>query len=182
MQPAPASGSRSVGSHRPAIRAEDPTDTILRQADASDTERDARFEQALDLLATLYSAALRLTCDRADAKDLVQEAYVNAYAFFHEFGEGADLKAWLHRILADTFINSSRKRRRERQCGETEQVDDWRLAPADQPYGPAIPRSTQAQALDHLVGSDVVAALQALPEHHRIAVCLACASSSQRPH
>src|SRR5207247_3018615 len=94
--------------------------------------RRARFERdALPYLDQLYAAALRMTRNPADAEDLVQETYVKAFAAFHQFTEGTNLKAWLYRILTNTFINSYRKRQREPQQSASEDVEDWQLAPAE---------------------------------------------------
>src|SRR3954454_16500781 len=77
-------------------------------------ERGARFERdALPYLDQLYAAALRMTRNPADAEDLVQETFVKAFAAFHQFQEGTNLKAWLYRILTNTFINSYRRRQRQ---------------------------------------------------------------------
>jgi RNA polymerase sigma-70 factor (ECF subfamily) len=76
----------------------------------TEAERSLRFERdALNYLDQMYSAALRMTRNPADAEDLVQEMYAKAYASFHQFREGTNLKAWLYRILTNTFINSYRK-------------------------------------------------------------------------
>src|SRR5262249_46331731 len=75
-------------------------------------DRDERFERdVVPVLGQLYMAALRMTRNPTDAEDLVQETSVKAYAAFHQFRPGTNLKAWLHRILANTFINGYRKRR-----------------------------------------------------------------------
>jgi RNA polymerase sigma-70 factor (ECF subfamily) len=77
-------------------------------------ERAARFERdALPYLDQLYGAALRMTRNPTDAEDLVQEAYAKAFAAFHQYRDGTNLKAWLYRILTNTFINSYRKKQRE---------------------------------------------------------------------
>src|ERR671938_1485407 len=95
-------------------------------------DRTARFERdALPFLDQLYSAALRMTRNPADAEDLVQETYVKAFAAFHQFQEGTNLKAWLYRILTNTFINSYRKRQRQPQQANTDTVEDWQLAAAE---------------------------------------------------
>ncbi|HEY7101632.1 MAG TPA: sigma-70 family RNA polymerase sigma factor, partial [Mycobacteriales bacterium] len=79
-------------------------------------QRRARFERdALPFLDQLYAAAMRMTRNPADAEDLVQETFVKAFAAFHQFQEGTNLKAWLYRILTNTFINSYRKRQRQPQ-------------------------------------------------------------------
>ncbi|GAA4950189.1 sigma-70 family RNA polymerase sigma factor [Yinghuangia aomiensis] len=136
-------------------------------------QRDARFERdALPYLDQLYSAALRMTRNPADAEDLVQETFAKAYGSFHQFREGTNLKAWLYRILTNTFINSYRKKQREPQQSATEEIEDWQLARAESHMSTGL-RSAEAQALDRLPDSDVKEALQAIPEEFRIAVYLA---------
>jgi RNA polymerase sigma-70 factor (ECF subfamily) len=139
----------------------------------SGAERSARFERdALEYLDQMYSAALRMTRNPADAEDLVQETYAKAYASFHQFREGTNLKAWLYRILTNTFINSYRKKQREPQRSAAEEIEDWQLARAESHMSTGL-RSAESQALDHLPDSDVKEALQAIPEEFRIAVYLA---------
>ncbi|CAG6395790.1 RNA polymerase sigma factor [Actinacidiphila cocklensis] len=139
----------------------------------SSTERTERFERdALGFLDQMYSAALRMTRNPADAEDLVQETYAKAYASFHQFREGTNLKAWLYRILTNSFINSYRKKQREPLRSGSEDIEDWQLARAESHMSTGL-RSAEAQALDHLPDSDVKAALQAIPEEFRIAVYLA---------
>ncbi|WP_372444707.1 sigma-70 family RNA polymerase sigma factor [Streptomyces coffeae] len=136
-------------------------------------ERNARFERdALTFLDQMYSAALRMTRNPADAEDLVQETYAKAYGSFHQFREGTNLKAWLYRILTNTFINSYRKKQREPQRSAAEEIEDWQLARAESHMSTGL-RSAESQALDHLPDSDVKEALQAIPEEFRIAVYLA---------
>ena len=125
-----------------------------------------------DFLDQMYSAALRMTRNPADAEDLVQETYAKAYASFHQFREGTNLKAWLYRILTNTFINSYRKKQREPQRSAAEEIEDWQLARAESHMSTGL-RSAESQALDHLPDSDVKQALQAIPEEFRIAVYLA---------
>src|SRR5437870_8851117 len=96
------------------------------ESDARDLE--ARFEaEALPLLSGMNSAAFRLTRNAADAEDLVQETFLRAYRGFHQFQPGTNLKAWLYRILTNTFINNYRKRQREPQTVSDEDVEDWYL-------------------------------------------------------
>ena len=136
-------------------------------------ERQARFERdALPFLDQLYAAALRMTRNQADAEDLVQETFVKAFAAFHQFTEGTNLKAWLYRILTNTFINTYRKKQREPQQAAGEDVEDWQLARAESHTSSGL-RSAEAEALDHLPDSDVKEALQSIPEDFRMAVYLA---------
>jgi RNA polymerase sigma-70 factor (ECF subfamily) len=145
-----------------------------RAAEAeSRAERDARFERdALPYLDQLYPAALRMTRNPADAEDLVQETFVKAYSAFHQFAEGTNLKAWLYRILTNTYINSYRKKQRQPQQYPTEQVQDWQLYAAEEHTSSGL-RSAEIEALDHLPDSDIKEALQQLPEDFRLAVYLA---------
>src|SRR6266576_1512407 len=102
---------------------------VGRVAEETAEARRARFERdALPFLDQLYAAALRMTRNPADAEDLVQETFVKAFAAFHQFEEGTNLKAWLYRILTNTFINSYRKRQREPQQSASEDIEDWQLA------------------------------------------------------
>jgi RNA polymerase sigma-70 factor, ECF subfamily len=135
--------------------------------------RRARFERdALPFLDQLYAAAMRMTRNPSDAEDLVQETYVKAFAAFHQFTEGTNLKAWLYRILTNTFINNYRKKQRQPQESGNEDVEDWQLARAESHTSSGL-RSAEMEALDHLPDSDVKDALQALPEDFRLAVYLA---------
>ena len=147
-----------------------------RSADThTDETRDlgALFEeQALPFIDQLYAAALRMTKNPADAQDLVQETFVKAYAAFASFKQGTNLKAWLYRILTNTFINLYRKQQRQPKQSSDEGVEDWQLARAESHTSTGL-RSAEAEALDHLPDSDVKDALQQLPEDFRIAVYLA---------
>src|SRR6476661_8290028 len=98
-----------------------PSETAVETAD----ERALRFERdALPFIDQLYSAAMRMTRNPSDAEDLVQETFAKAYASFHQFKEGTNLKAWLYRILTNTFINNYRKKQREPQRSGTEEIED----------------------------------------------------------
>nr|NLD39964.1 sigma-70 family RNA polymerase sigma factor [Actinomycetales bacterium] len=134
--------------------------------------RDLFEEQAMPFLDQLYGAALRMTRNPADAEDLVQEAYAKAFAAFHQFRQGTNLKAWLYRILTNTYINQYRKAQREPRRTDDEQVEDWQLAEAAN-HSPVGLRSAETEALDALPDSTVKDALAALPEDFRIAVYLA---------
>jgi RNA polymerase sigma-70 factor (ECF subfamily) len=142
-------------------------------AEETAEQRRARFERdALPFLDQLYAAAMRMTRNPADAEDLVQETYVKAFAAFHQFQEGTNLKAWLYRILTNTFINSYRKRQRQPQQANTDAVEDWQLASAESHSSTGL-RSAETEALERLPDSDVKEALQRLPEEFRLAVYLA---------
>jgi len=136
-------------------------------------QRSRRFEEdVLPYLDQLYAAGMRMTRNPADAEDLVQETFAKAYASFHQFQAGTNLKAWLFRILTNTFINSYRKRQREPQRSGTEEIEDWQLARAASHSSSGL-KSAETEALERLPDSDIKAALQALPEDFRLAVYLA---------
>src|ERR687888_1208370 len=95
-------------------------------------DRAGFADQAMDLMPSLYAAALRMTRNPSDAEDLVQETYLRAYRGFGGFQEGTNLKAWMYRILTNTFINSYRKRQREPVTVLEEEIPDWYLYGTDQ--------------------------------------------------
>jgi RNA polymerase sigma-70 factor (ECF subfamily) len=133
----------------------------------------ARFERdAMPLIDQLYAAALRMTRNPADAEDLLQEAYLKAYAAFSSFADGTNLKAWLYRILTNTYINGYRKKQRQPVQSPTDEITDWQLAQAESHTSSGL-RSAEVEAMDRLPDDDVKAALQQLPEEFRLAVYLA---------
>ena len=134
----------------------------------------ARFsELAMEHMPALYSAALRLTRNPADAEDLVQETYLRAYRGFPSFTEGTNLRAWLYRILTNTYINSYRAAKRRPEIADVEDVEDLylyrRLASPDGAHN----RSAEEEALANFTDDEVKAAIESLPEAFRIAVLLA---------
>ncbi len=135
-------------------------------------ERKAAFERdVVPVMGQLYPAALRMTRNASDAEDLVQETIAKAYAAYHQFRPGTNLRAWLNRILANTFINGYRKRRREPAAAVgADFQEDWQVG-ADPLSPPA--RSAEAEALDRLADSDILRALHDLPEEFRVAIYLA---------
>ncbi len=146
-------------------------DYATQPATDSPDRRRARFEQdAIPYMRRLYPTALRLTRNHCDAEDLIQETFAKAYLAFHQFAEGTNLKAWLHRILVTTFYSSCRKREREPNHVLAAEIRDTgdshdRLSQA--------PRSAELEALDNLGDSSVMQALGDLPESFKAAVYLA---------
>lgn len=134
--------------------------------------RDLFEEQALPFMDQLYAAAMRMTRNPADAADLVQETFVKAFAAFGQFQQGTNLKAWLYRILTNTFINSYRKNQRNPYQGTIDELEDWQLGGAVSATS-TITRSAEAEAIDHLPDSAVKDALQSIPEDFRLAVYFA---------
>jgi RNA polymerase sigma-70 factor, ECF subfamily len=178
-------GSTAMSQNLPLDPPDEPVDEHVDEEAAADevgedtdrapegedpTARAARFEaDALQFLDQLYSAALRMTRNPADAEDLVQETFTKAFAAFHQYKPGTNLKAWLYRILTNTFINSYRKKQREPQQSQTEEVEDWQIARAASHTSQGL-RSAEAEALDRLPDSDVKRALAELPEDRRMVV------------
>ena len=141
-----------------------------RPHEETDAELTARFERdAIPLLDQLYGGALRMTRNPADAEDLLQETMVKAYAGFRSFREGTNLKAWLYRILTNTYINSYRKKQRQPAEYPTEEITDWQLA-ANAEHTSTGLRSAEVEALEALPDTEIKEALQALPEEFRMAV------------
>ncbi|MEJ5945267.1 sigma-70 family RNA polymerase sigma factor [Pseudokineococcus basanitobsidens] len=170
--PAPGSASGTTAAE-PVAPIEVGEDTERAPAEETQAQRVARFEaEALQHLDQLYSAAMRMTRNPADAEDLVQEAFTKAFASFHQYRPGTNLKAWLYRILTNTYINTYRKKQRQPQQSHSEDVEDWQLARAESHSSSGL-RSAETDALDHLPDSDVKQALQQIPEDFRIAVYLA---------
>jgi len=159
IAPAPATPARPGGLPGPA--AETPR------------QRAGRFErEVFRYRAQLYSVALRLTRSRADADDLVQETFTRAYASFGRFEPGTNARAWLFRILTNTFISGCRKRQHEPRLAPTSDLQDWQFARAayPPPYGL---RSADTEVLDKLPDPRLQRALHQLPGQLRTAVYLA---------
>ncbi len=136
-------------------------------------EERRRFqEDALPLLDSLYAAALRMTRNPADAEDLVQETMLRAYRAFDRFEAGTNLKAWLFRILTNAYINVYRKKQREPQKLSSEEVEDFDLYQELKNHDPQFTKSPETIVLDSVVDSDIIEALDDLPEQFRLAVVL----------
>ncbi|WP_280801193.1 sigma-70 family RNA polymerase sigma factor [Aurantimicrobium minutum] len=128
-------------------------------------------EQAMEHIDKLYAHAMRKTGNRVDANDLVQETYLKAFAAFDQFQQGTNIKAWLHRILENTYINQYRKLQNQPYYSPLEELEDWQLGDAESRTATSS-RSAEAEAIDHLPASAVKDALQAIPEDFRAAVYL----------
>lgn len=139
-----------------------PSPEVLRQRFA---------DEALPYLDQLYGAALRMTRHPSDAEDLVQETFTKAFGSFEQFKPGTNLKAWLYRILTNTYINSYRKKQRGPQFSATDTVEDWQLAQAAE-HDPVGLRSAESEALAAMPSGQVRNALAELPEDYRLAVYL----------
>ena len=149
-------------------------DELIRaDAHETDQERAARFEKdALPYLDQLYGAAMRLTRNPQDAEDLLQDTYTKAFAAFHQYKPGTNLKAWLYRILNNTFISNYRKAQRRPKEADSADVEDWQEYKAASHHSTGMP-SAEVQALENLPDSEIRDALDALPSDQREAVYLA---------
>jgi RNA polymerase sigma-70 factor (TIGR02947 family) len=133
----------------------------------------AQFESAvIPLLEPLYRQALRMTSNRVDAEDLVQETVLNAYAGLRAFEPGTNLKAWLRRIMINTYISSYRRQKRRPALHPTDEITDRQLL-ATAPRTPGGLRSAEDQALEMLPDPYLKAAMMHLPEQFRIVVYFA---------
>ncbi len=136
-------------------------------------ELESRFARdALPFLDQLYGAAMKMTRNPQDAQDLVQETFAKAFASFATFTEGTNLKAWLYRIMTNSYINVYRKRQREPHLGAVDELEDWQLGGAESTTAMSS-RSAEAEAIDRTPSGVVTEALNALPEDFRIVVYLA---------
>ena len=145
----------------------------LGAAPETPAQRAVRFERdALPQLEQLYRAALRMTRNIPDAEDLIQETFTRALASFAQFEPGTNLRAWLYRILTNTFITTYRKRQREPRQVLTNEIQDWQLARAECQPSSGL-KSAETEVLEHLPDSRVKRALHELPEDFRTVVFLA---------
>ncbi|QYC44532.1 ECF RNA polymerase sigma factor SigR [Nonomuraea coxensis DSM 45129] len=139
----------------------------------TDEQRQDWFERdVVPVTSQLFASAMRLTRNAADAEDLVQETVAKAYTSYHQFREGTNLKAWLHRILTNNFINDYRKKQRSPKLSAAEEIEDWQLHAAESHSSTGL-RSAETEALDRLPDNVVMNALRSLPEDFRVAVYLA---------
>jgi RNA polymerase sigma-70 factor (ECF subfamily) len=131
-------------------------------------------DDATPLMSSLYSAALRMTRNPADAEDLVQETYLKAYRAYERFEAGTNLKAWMYRILTNTYINSYRKKQRRPDETDLDDVEDLYLyRRVGGLEGSILGRSAEDELMDLFGEAEVKDAVEALPEHYRLPVLLA---------
>ena len=134
---------------------------------------EARFmDEAMPLMNQLFGAALGMTRNRADAEDLVQETYLKAYQKFHQYQPGTNIKAWLYRILTNTYITSYRKAQRSPKRASSDTVEDWQLADAASHSEVGL-KSAEVEALEALPSSQLLDAIDSLSEEHRMVVLMA---------
>jgi RNA polymerase sigma-70 factor (ECF subfamily) len=143
----------------------------VRVEDNTLEERQRRFEaEALPLLDGMYGAALRLTRNPADAEDLLQETFARAFAAYDSFESGTNLKAWLYRIMMNSYISSYRKAKRSPQTVPTDDVEPFSYVRSVLDDGGKTP---ETEVLERIPDEEVKAALEELPEQFRMSVLLA---------
>lgn len=140
--------------------------------DLTEDERQRFQADALPMLDSLYGAALRMTRNPQDAEDLVQETMMRAYRAFGRFEAGTNLKAWLFRILTNAHINTYRKRQREPQKVSSDEVEEFDLYRELKNHDSQFDSTPESIVLDSLVDSDIIEAIDDLPEQFRLAVVL----------
>jgi len=151
----------------------DPVEAESKLTLAEVAELKTRFERdALKYLDVIYAGALRMTRNPADAEDLVQETFIKAFRAFKSFEEGTNLKAWLFRIMTNTFINQYRKNQRGLSIDPTEQIEDWQMARAERHTSGGL-RSAETEALENLPNEAINSALNSIPVEFRDAVYMA---------
>ncbi len=154
---------------RPLLQLTEVLIGVVHLADQADFEADA-----MQYAPQLYSAALRMTRNPADAEDVLQETFLKAYRAYHTFTAGTNLKAWLYRILTNTYINKYRKAQRRPNEVELGELEDFYLYKRMGESGTSsASESAETEVLESIVDTDVKAALEALPEHFRLPVLLA---------
>lgn len=129
---------------------------------------------AMEHMPALYSAALRMTRNPADAEDLVQETFLKAYRAFGSFQSGTNLRAWLYKILTNSFINSYRASQRRPEQADVEDIEDLYLyRRLTRLSASQAGKSAEEEVLEHITDSEVKEAIESLPEVFRLAVLLA---------
>lgn len=139
----------------------------------SDTASSWDFESmAMPYVDSLYSTALRMTRNPQDAEDLVQETYLRAYKYYDKFEEGTNFRAWLFRILKNTFINQYRKRKRQPQQSDFADIEESQESRMSEDAWQQV-STPEEDLLEGVLDEDVQRALDELPDDYRIAVTLA---------
>jgi len=163
----PVSDTGGVARPERFVRPSDPAGPPQR---ATNAELTARFEcEVIPLRAPLYRRAMRLTRNRADAENLLQDTMLSAYVGFHRFREGTNLNAWLHRILNNKYIDTYRQTQRQPTVYLRAEITDELLA-TNVARSSTGPRSAEDEALDTLPDTDIKTAMEALPEQFRLVV------------
>lgn len=132
--------------------------------------RDSFEAQAMPFLDSLFATGLRMTRDPRDAEDLVQDTMLTAYRFFHRFEPGTNCKAWLFKILTNTFINKYRKKVREREVRDVIDQDETPSLMSEDVASAS--KDPEGMIIGHILSDDVKNALAAVPHDYRMAVVL----------
>lgn len=179
-----AVGTHGTGCGYPTPTAEPVSDTVgvarpepfvgqfdpARPRRTTNAELTARFERdVIPLRAPLYRRAMRLTRNRADAENLLQDTMLSAYVGFHRFREGTNLNAWLHRILTNNYIDTYRQTQRQPVVYLRAEITE-ELVAANVTYSSTGLRSAEDDALDTLPDTEIKTAMEALPEQFRLVV------------
>ena len=136
----------------------------------NDRELEQRFEaEAMPLIDQLYGGALRMTRNPQDAEDLVQETYLKAYKSFDSYKPGTNLKAWLYRIMTNTYINSYRKKQRQPQQSTTDEITDYQLYTTSSHDSTGL-ESAEVEALKNLPDGEIADAMNKLSDDYRMVV------------
>jgi RNA polymerase sigma-70 factor (ECF subfamily) len=143
-----------------------------KRVQLSPTDKARFTRDTLPLLDSLYASALRMTRNPADAEDLVQETMLRAYRSFDRFEEGTNLKAWLFRIMTNAYINTYRKKQREPKKVSADEIEDFDLYQELKNHDDQFSQTPERLVLDSLVDSDIIDAIDDLPEQFRMAVVL----------
>lgn len=142
-------------------------DAATAVADETPEQRVARFETtAMEYLNQLYAAAMRMTRNPQDAEDLVQETYLKAFSSFDKYQEGTNLRAWLYRILTNTYINIYRKKQRDPDAVSTDDLVDAQIGE----HTGLVEQSAELSALEQLPSDDIKAALEKLSYERRMTI------------
>jgi RNA polymerase sigma-70 factor (ECF subfamily) len=137
-------------------------------------DQERFVDDAMEYMPSLYTAAMRMTRNSSDAEDLVQETYLKAFRAYGGFEEGTNLKAWLYRILTNTFINTYRAKKRRPEEADVEDIEDLYLYHRLVGYGGSnLGRSAEDEVLSRITDEAVKTAIESLPESFRMTVLLA---------
>jgi RNA polymerase sigma-70 factor (ECF subfamily) len=145
---------------------------VVEKVDLTSEEKERFQSDALPLLDSLYGGALRMTRNPADAQDLVQETVLRAYRAFRSFEPGTNLKAWMFRIMTNAYINTYRRKQREPRQVSSDEVEEFDLYQTLKDHDPSWDETPENLVLDALVDSDIIEAIDDLPEQFRMAVVL----------
>ena len=140
--------------------------SFMQNSELIRKKQEAFEREAIPHMNALYNFALRMTGNSDDAQDLVQETYLKAFRFFDKFEQGTNCKAWLFRILKNSYINLYRKEAKEPEKVDFDEIQDFYPSQSGIPSGS---EDLQEKIYDKLLDDEVLNALQSLPEEFRTA-------------